>query len=127
MKAYYEQRAPEYDDVWLGTGPYGVRDRPAWGEEVDALVSALRALPLASTLDIACGTGFLTRHLPGEVVGLDQSEAMPERARRQAPEASFVVGDALALPFPDGSFQRVFARFFYCLVHEGRYFLAVSA
>jgi demethylmenaquinone methyltransferase/2-methoxy-6-polyprenyl-1,4-benzoquinol methylase len=65
------------------------------------------------TLDVACGTGFLTRHLPGDVVGLDQSERMLREARRAAPHATFVTGDALALPFPDGSFDRVFTGHFY--------------
>ena len=44
---------------------------------------------------------FLTRHLRGEVVGLDASEAMVEIARADAVGA-FVVGDALWLPFADG-------------------------
>ena len=74
MKAYYDRRAPEYDEWWFGTGLHADRDRPGWEEEVDALIRALAALPPARTLDVACGTGFLTRHLPGEVVGLDQSE-----------------------------------------------------
>jgi ubiquinone/menaquinone biosynthesis C-methylase UbiE len=70
-------------------------------------------MPPARTLDVACGTGFLTRFLPGEVVGLDQSEAMLEEARRQAPQATYVQGDALALPFEDGAFERVFTGHFY--------------
>src|SRR5689334_8393079 len=104
MKAYYDRRAREYDDWWLGRGRFADRDRPGWGDEVVELHRALEALPAAHTLDVACGTGFLTRHLPGEVVGLDQSESMLEEARRQAPEATYVRGDALELPFPDGSF-----------------------
>ena len=113
MKAYYERRASEYDDWYLGRGRFADRDRPGWSEELDELRRALRALPPARTLDVACGTGFLTRHLPGEVVGLDQSESMLEEARRQAPSATFATGDALELPFPDGSFERVFTAHFY--------------
>ena len=113
MKAYYERRAREYDDWYLGRGRFADRDRPGWGEEVDDLRRALEALPPARTLDVACGTGFLTRHLPGEIVGLDQSESMLEEARRQAPKATFATGDALELPFADGSFERVFTAHFY--------------
>ncbi|HYA09689.1 MAG TPA: class I SAM-dependent methyltransferase [Gaiellaceae bacterium] len=113
MKAYYERRAPEYDDWYLGRGRFADRDRPGWGEEVDELRRVLEALPPARTLDVACGTGFLTRHLPGEIVGLDQSQSMLEEACRQAPKATFVTGDALELPFPDGSFERVFTAHFY--------------
>lgn len=113
MKAYYDRRASEYDEWYRGIGQYAERDRPGWHDEVDALAGALAALPSARTLDVACGTGFLTRHLPGEVVGLDQSSAMLEIARDQAPNATYVSGDAFALPFPAGSFERVFTGHFY--------------
>jgi len=113
VKAYYDRRASEYDEWYRGIGQYAERDRPGWHDEVDALAGALAALPSARTLDVACGTGFLTRHLPGEVVGLDQSESMLDEARRQAPNAEFVQGDALDLPFEDGSFGRVFTGHFY--------------
>jgi ubiquinone/menaquinone biosynthesis C-methylase UbiE len=118
VKTYYERRAREYDDWWLGRGRFAERDRPGWDEEVDELRRVLEALPPARTLDVACGTGFLTRHLPGEVAGLDQSESMLEEARRQAPNATFATGDALELPFPelpfpDGSFERAFTAHFY--------------
>ena len=113
MKAYYERRAREYDDWYLGRGRFAERDRPGWDEEVDELRRALQALPPARTLDVACGTGFLTRHLPGAIVGLDQSESMLALARARVPEATFVRVDALPLPFPGDSFERIFTSFFY--------------
>ena len=113
MKVYYDRRAAEYDDWWLGTGLFADRDRPGWGEEVEALIVMLEALPPARTLDVACGTGFLTRHLPGEVVGLDQSERMLAVAGSRLPDAELVRRDALALPFAGDSFDRVFTSHFY--------------
>jgi ubiquinone/menaquinone biosynthesis C-methylase UbiE len=80
---------------------------------VAALTAALERLQPARTLDVACGTGFLTRHLAGELTGLDQSERMLAIARERIPAATFVCGDALDLPFPDGSFERVFTGHFY--------------
>jgi ubiquinone/menaquinone biosynthesis C-methylase UbiE len=118
VKAYYERRAPEYDDWWLGTGLHADRDRPGWDEEVEALIGALAALPPAHTREVACGTGFLTRHLPGEVVGLDQSESMLELARARVPTASFVRGDGIELPFPDAAFERLFTGHFYGHLEE---------
>ncbi|HEX9416784.1 MAG TPA: class I SAM-dependent methyltransferase [Gaiellaceae bacterium] len=118
MKAYYHARAPEYDDWWLGRGPFADRDRPGWDEELDELRRVVASLPPARTLDVACGTGFLTRHLRGEVVGLDQSAAMLEIAQGQAPDTTFVQGDALALPFDDGEFNRLFTSYFYCHLEE---------
>jgi SAM-dependent methyltransferase len=118
VKAYYHARAGEYDDWWLGRGPFADRDRPGWDEEREELERVVNSLPPVRTLDIACGTGFLTRHLRGEVVGLDQSEAMLELAREQAPHATFVHSDALDLPFGDGKFDRVFSSYFYCHLEE---------
>jgi demethylmenaquinone methyltransferase/2-methoxy-6-polyprenyl-1,4-benzoquinol methylase len=109
MRAYYERRAAEYDDWWLGTGLFASRSRPGWDDDVAALVRVLRALPPALTVDLACGTGFLTRELPGRVVGVDQSETMVAIARSRGVEA--VVGDALELPA--GEWERVFTSHFY--------------
>jgi demethylmenaquinone methyltransferase/2-methoxy-6-polyprenyl-1,4-benzoquinol methylase len=67
----------------------------------------------ATTLDVACGTGYLTRWLPGEVTGLDQSGSMVEIASARVPDGRFVVADALPLPFGDGEFERVFTGHFY--------------
>ena len=125
MKTYYDRRAPEYDDWWLGEGLYAGRDRPGWEDELDELAQVIGELPPLRTLDVACGTGFLTRHLRGHVVGLDASERMLAVAREQAPNARFVHGDALAVPFDDASFDRVFASYFYCHLeeHDRRRFL----
>jgi len=118
VNAYYHARAGGYDDWWLGRGRYADRDRPGWEEEPDQLAATLGALPPVRTLDVACGTGFLTRHLPGEIVGLDASEAMIEIAREAVPQDRFVVGAAFELPFPDASFERFFMSYFYCHLGE---------
>jgi ubiquinone/menaquinone biosynthesis C-methylase UbiE len=118
VKAYYERRAPEYDDWWLGTGVFMNRRRPGWLEETKALTRTLGALPPARTLDVACGTGFLTQHLRGEITGLDQSPSMLELARAKVPEGRFVQGDALELPFSDDSFERLLTSFFYGHLEE---------
>ena len=113
MKQYYDARAPEYDDWYLGHGLFERRERPEWEEAVRSLETVLARLPAARTLDVACGTGFLTRHLPGEITALDQSERMLEVARTRVPAATLVQGDALELPFEDSSFERVFTGHFY--------------
>jgi ubiquinone/menaquinone biosynthesis C-methylase UbiE len=118
VKAYYERRAPEYDDWWLGTGLFADRLRPGWHEERSALTRALEELPPARTLDVACGTGFLTQHLAGEVTGIDQSASMLELAQAKVPEGRFVQADALELPFPDRSFERLVTSFFYGHLEE---------
>jgi ubiquinone/menaquinone biosynthesis C-methylase UbiE len=113
MKEYYDTRAPEYDDWYLGRGGFAGRERAGFDDDLAALVATVEALPPGRTLDVACGTGFLTRHLRGAVVALDQSERMLQVAARQAPHATLVRADALALPFPNDSFDRVFTGHFY--------------
>jgi ubiquinone/menaquinone biosynthesis C-methylase UbiE len=113
VKEYYDKRAPEYDDWYLGRGHYEPRDRAGWDAELEQLFSVIRALEPSRTLDVACGTGFLTKHLRGDVVGLDQSKRMLAEAHKQAPSVTYVQGDALVLPFVDDSFSRVFTANFY--------------
>ena len=113
MKAYYDARAREYDEWYEGLGRFDGLDRPQWDDEVRELEGVVASLPPVRTLDVACGTGFLTRHLRGEIVGLDQSASMLAIAQERVPAGEFVQGDALELPFEDGSFDRVFTGHFY--------------
>jgi demethylmenaquinone methyltransferase/2-methoxy-6-polyprenyl-1,4-benzoquinol methylase len=61
-------------------------------------------------LDACCGTGDLaiaSLRGGGRVTGLDFSERMLERAREKSHEVEWVQGDALQLPFSEGSFDAV--------------------
>jgi ubiquinone/menaquinone biosynthesis C-methylase UbiE len=118
MRAYYDRRAPEYDDWWLGTGRFADRGRPGWDAEVAELLATLAELPPARTLDVACGTGFLTRHLPGELTAVDQSARMVAIAAERLPAARVLRADAAALPFADGAFDRLVAGHFYGHLRE---------
>ncbi|MFK7601239.1 class I SAM-dependent methyltransferase [Deinococcus sp. SM5_A1] len=69
-------------------------------------------------LDVATGTGNTAHALSpqvGEVVGLDLAEGMLAHARQRAQDdgqtnASFMVGSAEDIPFPDASFTLVTSR-----------------
>jgi SAM-dependent methyltransferase len=108
MRAYYRARAAEYDDWWNGTGLFASRDRPGWHEEVAELTILLQGLSPSRICDVACGTGFLTRHLRGDVKAVDQRPEMVAIARSRGIDAS--VGDALSL---EGEYDRVFTSHFY--------------
>lgn len=62
-------------------------------------------------LDLCCGTGDVTREAArrgATVIGLDASEAMLDVARKNSPAAiTYLMGDALSLPFCDNSFDAV--------------------
>ena len=68
-------------------------------------------------LDVACGTGTLSRAakletgLAGQVIGLDISEKMLESAQRKAPGIDWQIGDATSMPFEKNQFDRVLCQF----------------
>src|ERR1700733_5516276 len=112
-RAYYDRRAAEYDDWYLGRGLFQGRIRPGWEEELATLRATLRSLRFGSFLDVACGTGFLTESLLGSVTGLDQSASMLAIPRSRMPRASFVRGKALIMPFRSKQFDCLGAGHFY--------------
>lgn len=78
-----------------------------WRRQVTA---ALQPLAGATVLDLAAGTGTSSAPLIAEgaqVVSCDFSIGMLRQGRRQYPGQLFTAGDALALPFADGSFDAV--------------------
>ena len=80
-----------------------------WKRRLIDLASPLRG---RRVLDLACGTGdlaFAAAAQGGEVTGLDLTARMIELARGKTPAAGvrFLVGDMMALPFRDTSFDVV--------------------
>ena len=103
LQSLFDRGAPHYDRVngfgflWTG-GPYRRR----------ALrLAGLR--PGMDVLDVACGTGPVTREClrmlrgSGRVVGVDPSPGMLTVARQRVPGAEFRAGHAEALPVDDHS------------------------
>jgi SAM-dependent methyltransferase len=107
QKRYYHLRAAEYD---FGAWEPKTDEQAA---ELASIVEVVSSLPPTRTLDVACGTGFLTEHLRGELTALDASEDMLALAASRLPAAELVRAEALPLPFPDASFERVFSSHFY--------------
>jgi demethylmenaquinone methyltransferase/2-methoxy-6-polyprenyl-1,4-benzoquinol methylase len=99
----FDRIAPVYDAMnRLMTAGLDQRWRRATAEAV--------IKPEDKVLDVCCGTGDLAiagSEAGGRVTGLDFSEPMLERARKKSDAIDWVAGDALALPFADGSFDTV--------------------
>src|SRR5215217_609231 len=76
------------------------------------ILAEVVALSPRTFLDAGCGEGFVARKVieavPGiELTGYDISEAALQIAADANPEASFVAGSVVDLPFPDRSFDVV--------------------
>jgi ubiquinone/menaquinone biosynthesis C-methylase UbiE len=83
------------------------------------LIDLAKVQPGMRVLDVACGTGVVTRLAAervgsaGRVVGLDINAAMLSVARRLAPvgaSVEWLEASALAMPFPDSSFDIIFCQ-----------------
>jgi ubiquinone/menaquinone biosynthesis C-methylase UbiE len=117
--AMFDGSIPEYYDRHLGPmffEPYA-RD----------LAGRVRVPDGGTVLEVACGTGRVTRllreRLPESVrmTATDLNEAMLDYARKQFPEGPGLTwrqADAAALPFPDGSFDAVVCQFGYMFVPD---------
>ncbi len=93
------------------------------GEWAPRVMAFAKPLPREHVLDVACGTGALTRVVAksigpnGRVVGLDLSPDMLAEARKTALDPSSAApiewreGDVNAIPFENESFDIVFCNF----------------
>ena len=127
MRAYYEARAPEYDDWYLRRGRYerGPVHDAAWAAELDAAGRWLDALPIAGEIvELAAGTGWWSPLLAskGELSLYDAVPATLERARERLVahrlRAHLHVRDAWAEP--DRAVDAVFTGFWLSHVPRAR-------
>ncbi|HMB81671.1 MAG TPA: class I SAM-dependent methyltransferase [Vicinamibacterales bacterium] len=107
----WDEYAPFYD--WENAQTLGRRDVPFWRR--------IAAAARGPVLELGCGTGRVSLPLARagvNLVGIDRSAPMLERARRQILRSSrpqvrkcldLVRGDIRALPFDDGAFPMVLA------------------
>jgi ubiquinone/menaquinone biosynthesis methyltransferase len=116
VRTLFSTIADRYDLITVVLS-YGQDQR--WKRRLVDLVTARAARPGARALDLATGTGDIAFRLAASgwnVIGLDVTRRMIELAREKAAAAAdarrvprFLVGDMLALPFPNGSFDVVTA------------------
>ena len=76
-----------------------------WRKKVQTIINPTKGMTI---LDIAAGPGSSSEPLfkaGADVTSLDFSEGMLEQGRKARPYLKFVKGDALNLPFADGTFD----------------------
>jgi demethylmenaquinone methyltransferase/2-methoxy-6-polyprenyl-1,4-benzoquinol methylase len=90
-------------------------DRWWWHKTARSFAQVLTR-PDARVLDLCCGTGDMTlalrrRAATSEILGVDFSHAMLERASKKSLSLRWVEADALSLPFPGAHFDLVTSAF----------------
>jgi SAM-dependent methyltransferase len=114
LRAYYERRAGELDELALTYEHSEPYKRFFYGTRSRGVLRALDARAGEAVLDVGCGSGFYTRELArlrATVTATEYTPAALVQARRNvgdlAPEIEFRVEDAQALSLPDASVDRV--------------------
>jgi ubiquinone/menaquinone biosynthesis C-methylase UbiE len=115
-RRYWDKRSASYDKQMRLCDRVLLADSRSW----------VCAQATGHTLEVAIGTGLNLPFYPGEVqlTGIDFSPAMLGIARRRAEQldraADLREADALALPFPDASFDTVVCTFSLCAIPDER-------
>jgi SAM-dependent methyltransferase len=127
---YYEDRAPEYEDVWYRRGPYdlGSEGNARWFEETARLEAAADAFgATGEVLELACGTGLFTRRLVREatrLTAIDVSKGVLEINRRRVadPSVVYVHGDLFEWEPPAGRrYDAIFSSFLLSHIPPSRF------
>lgn len=89
-------------------------DVERFDELQDAVADASRDVPARTILELGTGTGETARrvladHPDTEFVGIDESDAMLDEARRVLPASADLRSSRLQDPLPDGPFDLVFS------------------
>jgi ubiquinone/menaquinone biosynthesis C-methylase UbiE len=102
MAIRYDQLANQFDERYRHQSFPGIQD---W-------LRRLASSPVASrVLEVGCGTGHwlnILSDLPIELIGIDPSCAMLEKARARATRAGLVCACAESIPFQARSFDLIF-------------------
>jgi SAM-dependent methyltransferase len=104
---------------WVGSMPEAYEKwlvPTVFGPFAADLAARAAALAPARVLEVAAGTGALTRALAGaipdaEITATDLNEAMVALGRARAPGAAWQRADAMRLPFDDARFDVVACQF----------------
>jgi ubiquinone/menaquinone biosynthesis C-methylase UbiE len=103
----YDQQIAFFEKTWFGGGR-------AW----------LGTRAQGRVLEVAIGTGLNLPHYPADatITGIELSPAMLAIARRRAADlgrdVDLHIGDAQALPFPDGTFDTVVCALSLCTIPD---------
>ena len=137
MFAYYNERAPEYEEAYtLGTGTASIRDPEIFQTEARVLADVVAKIARGRIMDLACGTAYWMPHYGphcSRVTLFDQSERMLAEARAKADRLQildrcvFLQGDCFEHQFEQKAYDTVLVGFFLSHLTEAQELLVFDA
>jgi ubiquinone/menaquinone biosynthesis C-methylase UbiE len=122
MLAYYDERAPEYEEAYtLGTGTASITEPEVFTAEALLLAGIVGQIARGRIMDLACGTAYWLPHYAqncSHMTLFDQSDNMLAEARGKATRlgvldrCDFVLGDFFEQEFGEHTCDTVLVGFF---------------
>jgi len=123
---YYDERAPEYDEIYMGRGP-GIPHPEAYSQDVAAITSICSRYGCGRLVDIGCGTCFWLPYYArncAEITLIDQSQRMLVQCQTRvaqldtAVKVNYIKGDFFGLRFFTEAFDSAVVAFFVSHLNE---------
>jgi len=120
MMSYYDERAQEYDEIYLGKGPASIPDPTLYRNEVTKISRIASTFGRGHLIDVGCGTGFWLSYYArncSRITLIDQSKNMLSECKRRAEnlglkdKCCFVQGDFFEVTFRNCIFDSAIVGF----------------
>lgn len=128
QRAYYQARAPEYDEWWQRSGRFdrGAKSTEEWNRQTARIASDLAAFgATGDVLEMAGGTGWWTQRLASTAQRLTVIDSSPEtlalnRNRVRRPDVDYIAADLFSWK-PQRTYDNVFFSFWLSHVPRSRF------
>lgn len=92
MMDYYDERAGEYDEIYIGKGPASLK-KDSYFKDVEEVSKLLTGFGKGKIIDIGCGTGFWFPKYAkrySDFTFLDQSKKMLEECKKRVESLGYL-------------------------------------
>jgi demethylmenaquinone methyltransferase/2-methoxy-6-polyprenyl-1,4-benzoquinol methylase len=120
MRNYYDERAPEYDEIYFGQGP-AIPKPKAYKTDTAKIRKIVSKFGTGHLLDMGCGTGYWLAYYAQnckQITLVEQSKKMLTECKKRIDKRGlkckchFIHGDFFETQFESNLFDSAFAGFF---------------